>query len=108
MVTISPAAFISLFCFALLAIVIIQGPLGMAEAFSSGKETSVQTFSSSAHASGGQLGLKQILELLQPQAPSRPQPPTGTDQPVLGGQHHAVGPNGAASASWYINQGETA
>jgi hypothetical protein len=108
MTIISPAAFISLFCFALLAIVIIQGPLGLAEAFS-GKDPNMTPVTSSPAQSGQQLGVKQLRDLmavLQPNSASSAPASNGDPQPHIGGQHHAVGPNGAASSSWYINQGK--
>ena len=109
MLTISPAAFISLFCFALLAIVIVQGPLGLAQAFT-GQDMNVQAESTNARNTGQRPGVGQVqalLDILQLHPPSRPSASTGGEQPRIGGQHQAVGPNGAASSSWFIHQGES-
>lgn len=59
---VSPAAFISLVSFALLAAVIIQGPLGLKSAF-----TSSPSAEGSSHASG--LSLTSLLDLISIKLP---------------------------------------
>lgn len=101
---VSPAAFIALFLFAILAAVMIQGPLGLSAAFT-GEESSASLRSTQSPLKSSIL--PQLLNLLGTSQSHTPQVASQAQVPPnqVGGQMKAVGPNGAATSSWYINEG---
>lgn len=70
---VSPAAFISMVLFAVLAAVIIQGPLGLKSAFSGDNPASNGSGASTLkHANSGSLSLTGLLEILSAKLPGFP------------------------------------
>jgi hypothetical protein len=99
---ITPAAFITMFCFVLLATVMIQGPLGISQAFATIERPASTTGATAVR--DQRFGLSQILEVIG--ASSKRHTPVKDDRAAqLGGRSQVVGPNGAATYEWYINQG---
>lgn len=85
---VSPAAFVSLLLFALLAAVIIQGPLGLRSAFSGESPASV-----AGHSHTGSISLTGLLEILSAKLPGF-SGATATASPVHGDMytHSSFGP----------------
>lgn len=103
---ITPAAFISLVCFALLAAVIIQGPLGLSSAFA-GEETSLQPTARSSDTGSKLLSTFKLLEVLGMGGSQRETTAPSDNGSKLGGQHNVVGPGGASSSNWFISPGRS-
>lgn len=106
---VTPTAFIALILFALLAAVIIQGPLGLSLAFD-GKSMDAAAPGSSSAAGG--IAIPQLLQMLaggtgqSAPPPAQTSPESQQQQQQVGGSMKAAGPNGAMGSNWYITEGE--
>jgi hypothetical protein len=102
---VSPSAFICLFTFALLAVVLIQGPLGISATFASPMPLKLASSPALMDIIGKALGsaVPDNAQVLKVQA-STSSPPT----PQMGGQGQSSGPEGSSQWHWFANPRELA
>ncbi|KAJ9116319.1 hypothetical protein QFC22_004759 [Naganishia vaughanmartiniae] len=110
---VSPAAFISLIAFAILAAVIIQGPLGLKAAFS-GQDAISSRGEGASSSTGASLGLSGLLDILSARLPTFPSGSAHSTNsysnngmpgvvPQMAGQGSSSDKNGHSQWNWYAN-----
>jgi hypothetical protein len=115
---VSPAAFISLVLFAVLAAVIIQGPLGLKSAFNGDNLASTSSSTSTFQQNGaGSLSLTGLLEILSAKLPGFPGSSSTDAQsigntfiqtgsgsiPQMAGQGSSSNKDGHSQWNWFSN-----